>query len=221
MAHASPQPQDPGSAGLALLSSLFAGGLVISAVLATKLTTIGPFTVPAGVLAFSLTFLCTDIAGEVYGARAARRVVWFGFAALIASLLLTQLALAMPPAVFWPHQAAFTSILSVSVRIIAASLVAYLVSQFVDVWLFHRIRAITGQKMLWLRNNVSTALAQLLDSVVFITLAFGGLFPIGELILGQWIIKMVIAALDTPLAYAGVALFQGHAFKNTSPASTP
>ena len=215
-----PTPPTGVTSGLALLSSLFAGGLVISAVLATKLTTIGPFTVPAGVLAFSLTFLCTDIASEVYGPRAARNIVWFGFGTLVLTLVLTQLALAMPPAGFWPHQQAFTSILSVSMRIIGASLAAYLVSQFVDVWLFHRIRRATGGRMLWLRNNASTALAQLLDSVVFITLAFGGQFPIGELILGQWVVKLVIAALDTPLAYAGVALFQGTFAKGGAPAGS-
>lgn len=187
-----------------LLTSLFAGGLVISGILAAKLVTIGPFVVPAGVLAFSLTFIVTDIISEVYGSSTARRVVFAGFIALLAALVLIQLALALPSPAFWPNQQAFSTILGTSSRIILASVVAYLVSQNTDVFLFEFFRKLTGGSHLWLRNNLSTVTSQLLDSVIFVTIAFYGVFPIMEVILGQWAIKVAIAIIDTPFVYAGV-----------------
>lgn len=195
--------------GLVMLASVFSGGLVLSAVLASKVAMIGPFVVPAGVLAFSITFLCTDIASEVYGPAVARRIVMGGFATLVLSLLLTQLALAVPGAPFWQNQAGFESVLSSTTRIIVASLVAYLISQFTDVWIFHRLRSVTEGRLLWLRNNASTALSQLLDSAVFIVIAFWGVLPVWEMIVGQWALKLLIALLDTPLVYLGVAWLRG------------
>ncbi len=78
-----------------------------------------------------------------------------------------------------------------------ASLIAFLCSQTLDVWIFSRLRKATNEKHLWLRNNVSTCTSQLIDSAVFVGIAFYGVFPIGEMIIGQWIVKMLIAALDT------------------------
>lgn len=189
---------------LFILISLFTGGLVISGVLAAKLVTIGPFVLPAGVLAFSLTFVVTDIISEIYGSGTSRRVVFAGFISLLATLVLIQLAMALPNPAFWPNQQAFTTILGTSSRIIIASMVAYLVSQNTDVFLFGFIRKFTGGSHLWFRNNVSTVISQLLDSVIFVTIAFYGTFPILEIILGHWAIKVAIAIIDTPFVYAGV-----------------
>jgi queuosine precursor transporter len=189
---------------LAVIAAIFTGSLVIAAVLAAKLIEIGPFVVPAGVLAFSLTFLCTDIISETYGKATAHRVVLGGFIALVVSLLLIRFALVLPSPPFWEHQNEFATILSSSERIILASLVAYVISQNADVWLFSRLRKATNGKNLWIRNNASTVISQLLDSVVFVAIAFYGQFPIFEIILGQWVIKMGIAVLDTPLVYLGV-----------------
>ena len=74
--------------------------------------------------------------------------------------------------------------------------------------IFSRLRKATNEKHLWLRNNVSTCTSQLIDSAVFVGIAFYGVFPIGEMIIGQWIVKMLIAALDTPLVYLGVSLLR-------------
>jgi uncharacterized integral membrane protein (TIGR00697 family) len=87
-----------------------------------------------------------------------------------------------------------------------ASLTAYLFSQYHDVWAFHFWRGVTGERFLWLRNNASTIVSQLLDSVVFITVAFYGVMPLMPLILGQWVVKVGIAVLDTPLVYLVVHL---------------
>jgi len=188
----------------AVVTMVFAAALTISAVLATKIIAVGPFSVPAGVLAFSLTFLCTDIANELFGPRTAYRIVLSGFAALVVVFLLIELAVIWPAAEVWDEQPAFETVLVQSNRIILASLAAYVVSQWLDVWIFARLREATSGRLLWLRNNVSTALAQLVDSVVFVTVGFLGVLPPVPLIAGQWVVKLVVALLDTPLVYAAV-----------------
>jgi hypothetical protein len=82
-----------------------------------------------------------------------------------------------------------------------ASLTAYLFSQYHDVWAFHFWKRVTTERFLWLRNNASTIVSQLLDSVVFITIAFYGSLPVMPLIFGQWVVKVGIALLDTPFVY--------------------
>lgn len=190
------------------LIAIFTASLTIAAVLASKIIQIGIFSVPAGILAYSITFACTDIIGEVYGKQAARSVVLAGFASLILVILLIKLAIIIPPAPFWPNQTMFVTLLGSSERIIIASLAAYLLSQLADVWLFARLRQLTDGRYLWLRNNGSTIVSQLLDSIVFIVIAFAGVFPLLPMILGQWLIKLVIALADTPLVYAGVHLLR-------------
>lgn len=202
---------EPGAAeappGLAftVLAGIFVGALVIAAVLAAKIVVVGPLTVPAGVLAYALTFACTDIVAEHYGRARAHQVVLAGLVALILCLGLIQLALAWPAAAMWQNGPAFESVLSSSTRIIIASLAAYVVSQNADVYLFSRLRRATQGRHLWLRNNVSTMLAQLLDSAIFISIAFLGIFPVLPVIFGQWLVKLAIAALDTPVVYLVVA----------------
>ncbi|MFW6388262.1 MAG: queuosine precursor transporter [Desulfohalobiaceae bacterium] len=184
-----------------LLVCLFVGSLTISAVLAAKIITVLGITVPAGVLAYALTFICTDVISEIWGKQTARLVVWSGFAALVFVLLLIQLALYWPAAEIWGLQQEFAAILGVTPRIILASVTAYLCSQLLDVQAFHFWKRVTRHKHLWLRNNFSTALSQLLDSFVFISIAFYGQAPIYSLIWGQWVVKLGIALLDTGIVY--------------------
>jgi queuosine precursor transporter len=205
-----PEPAPPGTA-FVVLAGLFVGALVIAAVLAAKIIVVGPFVVPAGVLAYSITFVCTDVVTELHGRARARQVVLAGLAALLAALLLIRIALAWPAAPFWENGAAFESVLSSSSRIAVASIVAYLVSQFTDVYLFAWIGARTGGRHLWLRNNAATMLSQLLDSAIFVSIAFAGAFPLLPVILGQWAVKLGIALLDTPVVYLAVALLRRRA----------
>jgi uncharacterized integral membrane protein (TIGR00697 family) len=189
-----------------MVLSVFIGSITIASVLANKIITIFGLYVPAGVLAYSITFLCTDTISEVWGQKRAQEAVLGGFVALVVVLGLVRLSLIWPAAPFWKGAEAYGSILGSTSRIIIASFVAYLVSQYHDVWAFHLLRRITHQKHLWLRNNLSTAVSQLLDSVIFIGIAFYGVMPIWPLILGQWVVKMAIALLDTPVVYLLVGL---------------
>jgi queuosine precursor transporter len=192
------------------ITAIFSGSLVIAAVLASKIIAVGPFLVPAGVLAYSITFLCTDMVGEVYGKQTAQRVVISGFVTLLLVMGLIQLAIVWPSAPWWKRGEAFDGVLGQSFRIILASIIAYLVSQFFDIWIFSKIKDATQGRFLWIRNNSSTILSQLIDSILFVSIAFWGKLPIQEIIIGQWIVKIGIALLDTPFVYIGVYLMKGN-----------
>lgn len=192
---------DIGETAFIILLSIFVGGITIASVLANKIISVAGFYVPAGVLAYSITFVCTDAISEIWGRRRAGLTVLGGFIALVSVLLLVQFSLSWPAAPFWKKEAAFQTILGSTPRIIVASFAAYLASQFHDVWAFHFWKRITADRHLWLRNNLSTAVSQLIDSFLFIFIAFYGVMPLWPLILGQWIIKFAIGILDTPIVY--------------------
>lgn len=189
-----------------LLVAVFSGLLVIASVTATKIITIFGLFVPAGVFAYCLTFVVTDVVGETWGKEPARRVVTSGFFALVLALVLAYAAVLLPPAPFFKDQQAFSKVLSQTSRIMVASLLAYLLSQYHDVWIFHLLSRVTSGRHLWLRNTLSTALSQLIDSTVFISVAFWGVMPVVPLIWGQWVVKLAFAVLDTPLVYLLVHL---------------
>jgi len=184
-----------------LLIGLFVSALTIAAVLASKIMDIGGLYVPAGVLAYSITFIATDVIAEVWGKARANWVVFVGFISLLFVMVLINVAIFVPDAPFWKHQLAFKTILQGTTRIIIASFIAYLISQFHDVWAFHFWKQVTKDKHLWLRNNLSTMVSQFLDTLIFITVAFYGIQPIWELIWGQYVVKLGIALIDTPVVY--------------------
>ncbi|OEU69883.1 MAG: transporter [Desulfovibrio sp. S3730MH75] len=191
-----------------LLTCLFISSLVIAAVVSTKIISIFGFYAPAGVLAYSLTFIASDIISEIWGKERANEVIHCGFIALLAAICLSWAALSWTPAPFWTGQDGFASVLANTPRIVLASLIAYAISQKHDVWMFHLLRHKTDGKHLWLRNNLSTMTSQLIDSTIFVTIAFYGIMPVTEIIIGQWLAKTAIALLDTPLVYLGVSLLR-------------
>jgi queuosine precursor transporter len=186
---------------LIILTSIFVGSITIASILANKIINVFGLFVPAGILAYSVTFICTDVISEVWGKEKAGYTVLGGFIALLTALILVQIGLIWPKAPFWQGEEAFITILGSTSRIIIASFVAYLVSQFHDVWAFHFWRTVTKERHLWLRNNLSTIASQFLDSLIFIIIAFYGVLPIWPLIIGQWVIKIGISLLDTPIIY--------------------
>ena len=196
---------------LVVLATLFTTCLLVANIIAVKLVAIGGWVVPAGIIAYPLTFLFTDVIAELYGRRIASKVVWIGFGA---NLLMVALVLGgglLPPAPFWPGQPAYESILGMLPRIVLASMVAYLISQHHDVFAFHFWRQKTKARFLWLRNNASTMVSQALDTGLFIPIAFWGLVSteiLLNMLLTQYIIKLVIAACDTPFCYLLVALLK-------------
>ena len=182
---------------LILLNGLFLTSLLIANVLSAKIVTIAGAVIPAAVVAYPLTFLMTDLIGEIWGKEQANQAVKIGFICQLISLIMIGLAILLPVAPFADNQAEFKSIMSQSFRVVGASLVAYYCSQSWDVWVFHKLREkSTGHK--WLRNNLSTMTSQILDTAIFITIAFVGTVPnIWVMIFSQYGIKCVYALLDT------------------------
>lgn len=193
---------------LAVLASFFVSLLIVSNVIAGKLLQIGDWVMPAGILAYPLTFLISDTIAEVYGRKITTRIIWVGFTASLLMVLIVYLARVFPSAVFWENQEAFDLILGSVPRIVLASMVAYLVSQHHDVLAFHLWKNFTKGKHLWLRNNASTMISQAVDTVLFVTIAFIGTLDFSlliNMIMTQYVVKILIALVDTPLVYALVS----------------
>lgn len=160
----------------------------------------------ATVIPYAASFAFTDLISELYGPRAGRIAVRIAFVGLALSVLVFWGSLKAPPAGFWENQEAYEKTLGLAPRILLGGWTSYLISQHLDVALFHKIREATEGRHLWLRNNASTLVSQLVDTVIFMTIAFGGLFPLLPAIVGQYAVKLLIAAVDTPLVYLGVKL---------------
>lgn len=188
------------------LAAAFIASLVTANLIASKIVGFYGLTVPAGVLAYSVTFAVSDTVVEVWGRRPAQLMVNAGFAVQLLVWALVALAVVAPPAPFWERQAAYAELLGAANRIILASLAAYAISQTLDVWEFHWLKERLGGRWLWLRNNLSTLVSQAVDTVVFVTVAFYGQFPLLPLIGGQLVVKYAIALLDTPVVYGLVWL---------------
>lgn len=182
---------------LLILNGIFITSLLIANIVSAKIVTFGGLVIPAAIVAYPLTFLMTDIIGEIWGKQQANQSVKLGFICQLTSLVLIGLAILLPVAPFADNQAEFKGIMSSSFRVVAASLIAYYCSQSWDVWIFHKIREKgTGNK--WLRNNISTMTSQIIDTAIFITIAFYGTVPnIWVMIGSQYLIKCIYALLDT------------------------
>lgn len=187
---------------LILLNCIFVIGLVISNIVAAKVVTFWGLIAPAAVVVYPLTFLMTDVIGEIWGKKEVNRTVRNGLICQLISLLLIGAAILLPVAPFADNQAAFTAILGNTFRMVFASLVAYIAAQSWDVFLFHALKNKTGEKHKWIRNNASTMSSQIIDTLIFITIGFYGVVPnIWGMVASQYIIKLVLSLLDTPFFY--------------------
>jgi queuosine precursor transporter len=189
--------------------AVFYGGMVcIAGVLGNKQVALGPLAVEAGIFAFLLLVVVSSAVAELHGRETANKLVLYGFVPLLASLGLTLLVLAVPASreMEAPRLAAFETIMSATPRIWLGGIIAYGISQILNVTIFSKLKR-EGGRMLWLRSGVAGVLSQIVDTLLFITIAFYGVFPIGQLLLGQMIAKVVLSALLVPpLIYLFVAL---------------
>jgi uncharacterized integral membrane protein (TIGR00697 family) len=172
------------------------------------------FTLTCGVVLWPLEFVITDIINEYYGRRAVRRISITAVALITYAFLIYFIAIALPPAQVWINssrkqgveniQSSFNAIFGQNMRIIVGSIVAFLVSQVVDVTVFHKIKKVTGDKHLWLRATGSTLVSQLVDSYIVLFIAFSGIFT-WQLILAvgimNYLYKFFMAIVLTPVIY--------------------
>jgi uncharacterized integral membrane protein (TIGR00697 family) len=200
--------------------SIFYGGMVcIAGVLGNKQVSlgpvsqigtwvgVGPLAVEAGIFSFLLLVAVSSAVAELHGRRTANRLVIFGFIPLIFSILLSLLVLSLPASSHMDPARlnAFEMMMGGTPRIWAGGIVAYGISQLLNVTIFSALKSGRG-KLLWLRSAVAGVLSQIVDTLIFITIAFYGVFPVGELLVGQMIAKVVLSILLVP---ALIYLFVG------------
>ena len=206
---------------LMICAMVFAVALVISNVITAKTIQTGiplfgsTILVPSAVICYCVTFLMTDVIGEIWGRKEAQTVVFGGFGCQLLATCLILIGEVLPaadPAM----QGAYDMLLGQNAVFVLASMTAYLLSQSWDVFIFHRIRNRVlrnggSVRSRWIWNNASTMTSQIIDTVVFIGIAFGigfgwlfdsAMLPqLGAMMVGQYLCKFVLAALDTPIFY--------------------
>jgi hypothetical protein len=192
-----------------ILVGLYLASELIANITASKLTSVGPFVVPAGVYIFTLSYTLLDLINHILGKKEAHRVVLAAFVGNALLALYIHFAIALEPAGFWSGQNAFVTTLGSTPRIVLASLTAYLVSANMDVltyaWLIQRVKP-------WARVLLSNGIGLLLDTVIFITIAFAGVAPLGALIVGQYSLKMAVTVVTIPLIYLTRHISQLHGY---------
>ena len=195
------------------LYALIVFDLLICNIQVLKIISLFGLTTTLGNILYAGVFLATDILSECYGKKAATRGVLLGFTTLVMGALYMQIALLFTPGpgdFIQPH---LEAVFGIFPRVIIGSLAAYFISQHHDVWAFHFWRKRTKGKMLWLRNNASTLVSQLLDTLVFCSIAFLGVFPLRDVIeicISTYAIKALVALLDTPFIYGARSIFEKH-----------
>ena len=204
--------------GKAGLQVAIATAIILANLQGPKLTVIFGLETSLGVIFYSSIFFATDVLSENYGKAEANRAVRMGFAVSVIVLVMLLISLMYLPSQM-PATAqysetihnAFSTIVNFTPKIIFGSLLAYIISQSFDVWAFHKIRSITGDRWLWLRNNLSTMSSQLIDTAIFTLVVWAPIVGIrSALALGasKYIFKMVIAMIDTAFIYWAKLTFE-------------
>lgn len=201
-----------------ILAALFIASLVVSNLIFQKFFYfnffgIYTFEISVGILPYPITFLITDIISEVYGKKKANQVVTAGIFASFFSMLIVYVSSSVPATTWSPvDNVLFDKVFGATVIAVFASMMAYLLAQYIDIQIFHFWKRVTKGKHLWLRNNFSTFLSQFVDTftVLFLLCSFGkiewSLF--GALLLSGFLFKVMVAATDTPFLYAAVFYFR-------------
>jgi hypothetical protein len=178
--------------------------LIISNVVAPKVVDAGWLKLSAAQALFPITYIFGDIFTEVYGYAATRRAIWAGFGAAILMAIISAVVVALPPSADWPNQAAYETVLGMVPRLVLASLIAYWCGEFVNSFVMAKMKVATQGRHLWMRTIGSTAVGQLVDSVVVMVVAFSGILTtetIVQLILSGYLFKVAYEALMTPVTY--------------------
>jgi len=173
---------------------------IIANVTAGRPVSLFGIVVPSAVFIYTLTFTLVDVIHEIYGKEGSRKVILGAFFANILLAIYTYLVIHLPSPSFFAYAKSYETVFGTTPRIVFASLTAYLISSMVDVEIYHLWKK-RIQKAKWSRVLASNSVSTLVDSCIFITIAFAGVMPVLPLIIGQYIIKMAITVLSLPLIY--------------------
>lgn len=189
---------------LAIITGLFVAVLCISNVASTKIVQMGPLAFDGGTLLFPLSYIFGDILTEVYGYQQSRRVIWTGFSALVLMAGVFTIVGKLPPAAGWDLQPSYEAILLTTPRIVVASLIAYFAGEFANSVIMSRMKVLTQGRWLWTRTIGSTLVGEMVDTLIFVTIAFYGLLPDGLLMavmFSNYAFKVGVEVLATPITY--------------------
>jgi hypothetical protein len=205
-----------------VLAGVFCTALVVGDILSVKLfeVQLGPIVsvMSVGIVLFPVTFVLTDTLNEFYGQKAARFVTWaglgmalFAFSAIYVVLGIEWAPLTRASDYRGTVENSFNNVFGGSQRILLASMAAYVIGQLIDIALFHLLKRRTHNRMLWLRATGSTVVSQLIDTVVFQSIAWAGVLPPGvitRIILTSYVVKLLVAVGLTPIIYGVHALLE-------------
>ena len=194
-----------------LLLGLYVGFWGVLPSLAVKLVSLDLSYLGMGLLAFSygsfihaFTFPCTDAVAEVWGAKRARNMVYIGMMVYLLSTFALYLGTLLPPAQGWENNDAYVTLFSMGPRIFLASLISTVFAQLWDIYVFELVKKLTGERFLWVRNCSSTLVSQLFDTSIFYCVAFYAVVPnevLVGMIFGAYLLKILVAIIDTPMVY--------------------
>jgi len=193
------------------ITAFFVAVLLISNVASSKMVQFGPFAFDGGTLLFPLSYIFGDILTEVYGYKRSRSVIWLGFGAALLMSVTFIVVGKLPPAGDWPNQAAYDAILGLTPRIVLASLVAYFAGEFSNSYILAKMKIWTKGRHLWARTIGSTVVGELLDSAIFVTVAFLGTMSnalLVTVIVSNYIFKTLVEVVFTPVTYRVVAFLK-------------
>ncbi len=196
---------------LGSISVFFVSVLLISNVASSKIVDFKWFTFDGGTLLFPLSYIFGDILTEVYGYKKSRHVIWLGFFSALMMSLIFIIVGKLPGAPGWNNQSAYDAILGLTPRIVIASLIAYTCGEFSNSFILAKMKIWTKGKMLWTRTIGSTIIGEFIDSILFILIAFFGVFPnslLITLIISNYIFKTCVEVLFTPLTYRVVSFLK-------------
>ena len=199
-----PRPPVYASPWFMVIVALYVTSLITANTVAVKVLEIGPWVTDAGLITFPIAYIVGDILTEVYGYAAARRVIWLGFLCNLLAGGTFQLAGILPAESSWEGGDAYSMIFGSTPRILLASFCAYLIGEFANSYVLARMKVLTQGRWLWTRTIGSTLIGQGLDSLVFVLIAFGGVFPgavIQDMLITNWVLKTAYEALMTPVTY--------------------
>lgn len=192
------------------LGGLFVAALLVADLIGGKFFRVAGHDLSAGMLAFPLTFVLTDVVNEFYGAHGARRITFLGLGTALFAFAIIQLAMALPPSPESPlSHDVFRSVFGWSTRLYVASLTAYVIGQLLDIAVFGALRKVTRHRFIWLRATGSTVVSQLVDSMVVTFVLLSGTkstaFILG-VVRDSYLVKLVVAIGLTPVIYAAHAV---------------
>jgi len=186
------------------ITGFFVAVLLISNIASTKILSLGPFTFDGGTILFPLSYIFGDVLTEVYGYVRSRKVIWIGFISAAAMSITFAVVGALPPAADWANQQAYEAILGQTPRIVIASLIAYFAGEFSNSFTLAKMKVMTNGRWLWTRTIGSTLIGQLVDTGLFVAIAFWGTLPnelLTQILISNYIFKCGVEVLFTPLTY--------------------